>query len=234
MTDKINTYEKLGRFVMNEVYNILLKTDSYKIDYNELKRRVKEKIDGNPKIDKTFAEYKYNHGASNAYLSTYRWENVLFYYLIQHQKAAFLMLSYYKQKQGIHDYVELRKDYLLEPEYSYSKKFHIQTDMNYMFDWAQSLNKGAEEEYLHQIRASAHLDKDALEQLLEEIKKSAPGTPPCYNVQMSKVKSYYSNLQAEGSLAEFRLYADEGIVHNYDHEKRVRTGYGCEFKGKER
>ena len=233
MTEKINTYEKLGRFLMNQTYNILLDTEDYKIDYAELKRLLQKRIDQNPNIDKTFAEYKYNHGASKAYLNTYRWENVLFYYLVQHQKAAFLLLSYYRQKQGVHDQVQLRKDYLLEPEYSYSEKFRIQQDMNYMFDWAQQLNKGAEENLLHLIRASAHLDKDAINRLLEKIKKSSKMGE--YDTEALKINAYYLNLKEQGgNLAEFRLYADEGIVHNYDHEKRTRTGYGCEFNGKER
>ncbi len=232
MTNKINTYEKLGRFIMNEVYNILLNTESCKIEYPELKRRIKTKIDSNPNIDKKFAEYKYNHGTSNTHLSTYRWENILFYYLIQHQKAAFLSFSYYKQKQGVHDYIKLRKDYLLDPECWYSKKFRIQPDMNYMFDWATQLNKGAEEKYLHQIRASAHLDDAAVKQLIQEIRDSSKLGK--YDTKALRLNAYYLDLRDHGKLAEFRLYADEGIVHNYDHEKRIRTGYGCEFKGKRR
>ncbi len=151
MTDTINTHPQLGRFIMNEVYNILLNVKDYKIEYKKLKRLVGEKISKNPQVDKEFAMHKLQHGSSKSYLCTYRWENVLYYYLIQHFKAAFIHFEYWEDKNGVHDYIALRADYLLDSECHYSKKFHIQPDMNYMFDWAQQLNKRAEEKLLQQM-----------------------------------------------------------------------------------
>lgn len=157
MTNKINTYETLGRFIMNEVYNVLLYADSYKIPYQELKDIIKTKIDNNPNIDKNFANHKYVYKKSDkptSHLSTYRWENVLFYYLTQHFKAAFTHFEIWPTKQGTHDYIRLRDDYLLNPKSWYASKFRIQTDMNYMFDWARQLNKGAAEKLLQQMNNS--------------------------------------------------------------------------------
>ena len=157
MTNKINTYETLGRFIMNEVYNVSLYADSHKIPYQELKDIIKAKIDNNPDIDKNFANHKYVYKKSSkptSHLSTYRWENVLFYYLEQHAKAAFTQFEIYPTTQGLHDYIRLRDDYLLNPECQYASKFRIQPDMDYMFDWARQLNKGAAEKLLQQMNNS--------------------------------------------------------------------------------
>jgi len=193
MTNKINTYEKLGRFMMNQVYNILLSSDSHKIEYQELKHRIKKQIDNNPNIDKKFAMQKYSHGSatlvlachtwkktSTEYLSTYRWENVLYYYLVQHHKAAFTHFEYWRDKNGIHDYIILRDDYLYQG--AYSVFFRVQPDMDYMFDKAQQLNGRAAEKLL--------------------------------------LKSKYS--RSNRTLAEFRLIADEGILSIYEHSIHIR------------
>lgn len=193
MKKKINTYETLGRFLMNQTYNILLGTNDWKIEYPELKRRLQEQIDTNPQIDKKFAMHKYNHGTkesilnmaahtwkkpSTEHLSTYRWENVLYYYINQHEKSAFMELVYYTDKIGTHDYVALRQDYL--QTYWYSQFFRIQPDMNYMFDKARQLNK------------------DAAEKLLN---KST-------NLSLSKTDRH---------IAEYQLIANEGILPIYEH-----------------
>lgn len=193
MTNKINTYEKLGRFMMNQVYNILLSSDSHKIEYQELKHRIKKQIDNNPNIDKKFAMQKYSHGSatlvlachtwkktSTEYLSTYRWENVLYYYLVQHHKAAFTHFEYWHDKNGIHDYIILRDDYLYQG--AYSVFFRVQPDMDYMFDKAQQLNGRAAEKLL--------------------------------------LKSKYS--RSNRTLAEFRLITDEGILSIYEHSIHIR------------
>ena len=180
MTDKtntkINTYEKLGRFIMNEVYDILLGAKNYKIEYKELKRRLQEKIDNNPQIDKKFAMHELQHGSSKSYLSTYRWENVLYYYLMEHYKPAFIHFEYWEDKNGVHDYIALRADYLLNSECRYFKNFNMlrkagkftiektgkkAKEINSMFDWAQYRNKDREDYYLFLITAYLHLHKDA-------------------------------------------------------------------------
>ena len=57
MINKINTYEKLGRFVMNLTYNILLGTDDWKMKYPELKRHIQVNIANNPYIDNAMQVY---------------------------------------------------------------------------------------------------------------------------------------------------------------------------------
>ena len=194
MKKKINTYETLGRFMMNETYNILLGTNDWKIEYPELKRRIQEKINNNPDIDKQFAMHKYNHGTkettlnmnghtwkkpSTEHLSTYRWENVLYYYLVQHYKAAFTHFEIWHEKQGIHDYIKLRKDYLTKAS-SYGRFFRIQPDMDYMFDKARELNTYAAEKLLLRSKNSSLSNSDR-------------------------------------ALAEYRLVANEGILSIYEH-----------------
>ncbi|MBO7509217.1 MAG: hypothetical protein J6T57_03010 [Alphaproteobacteria bacterium] len=224
MTDTIKTYPKLGRFIMNEVYNILLDHDSHKIPYSELKEIIKTRIARTPFIDKEFAMHKLSHGSSKSYLCTYRWENVLYYYLMQHHKAAFTHFEYWEDKKnGVHDYIALRDDYLLDPKCNYSKKFRIQSDMNYMFDWAQHLNKASEEKYLHLMRAYAHLDDNAVEQLLQETKNCSYLGPEEIKELLQKIKDYYSYLKDRGKMAEWYLTQEKSILCN---RKNVKTRGG--------
>lgn len=169
-------YEKLGRFMIDEVYNILLNTKDYKIDYKELKRRLQEKIDNNPEIDKKFAMHELQHGSSKSYLCKYRWENVLYYYLMEQYKPAFIHFEYWENKNGVHDYIALRADYLLNPEDRRFKNFRMLREtgkftiekngkpvkeITNMFDWAQYRNKDREDYYLYLTIAHSHFHKDA-------------------------------------------------------------------------
>lgn len=216
MTDTIKTYPQLGRFIMNEVYNILLDRDTPKIQYRELKEIIKNRIARAPFIDKEFAMHKLSHGSSNSYLCTYRWENVLYYYLMQHHKAAFINFEYWEDKNGVHDYITLRSDYLLNPEHRYFKKFRIQSDMNYMFDWAQQLNKNTEEDYLQQIRTYPLLvNNDTFREWLksENLKLG----------ELQKIKAYYSDLKRKCPMAERHLKQEASILYN---RKNIKTRGG--------
>lgn len=217
MTDKnkyTKPYEKLGRFIMDEVYNILLNAKDYKIEYKELKRRIQEKIDKNPQIDKKFAMHELQHGSSKSYLCTYRWENVLYYYLMQSYKPAFIHFEYWEDKNGVHDYIALRADYLLNPkdrrfenfrmlretgEFTIEKPGQKAIKIKSMFDWAQYQNKDRENYYLFLITAYLHFHKDAT---FDELAKGICG-------------SDFRQLTPEGlkNKAEFYLH-EESILYN--------------------
>jgi hypothetical protein len=144
MTNKINTFDTLGRFLIDQTYNILLDTKNCKINYAELKRLLQRRIDRNPNIDKRFAMHKYNHGKSTLYVSNYRWENVLYYYINQHQKVLFLQRIY---KSKTH-YIKLMNSVLL------LDNWHYDLDMSYMFDTAQKMDKMEEENLLHKSKTN--------------------------------------------------------------------------------
>ncbi|MBO4583288.1 MAG: hypothetical protein J5714_04520 [Alphaproteobacteria bacterium] len=151
MTDKINTYEKLGRFMMNEVYNILLDTCSHTILYNnDLKDIIERRIDRAPHTDKKYAMHPYNHGNSRSFQHMFRWQNILYYYLAQHQNAGFLKIEDILPNGNFHHYYVMLNDGLLTklPE------FHPSTDMSYMFDLAQKRNKEIEKNLLEQNNAT--------------------------------------------------------------------------------
>ena len=145
MTDKINTYEKLGRFIMNEVYNVLLDTPSHTILYNtDLTDIINRRINRNPHIDKEYAMYLYNHGHSHSSQFTSRWQNVLYYYLAQHKNAGFLKIEDIISNETFHHYYVMLNHNVLNnlPE------FRESTDMSYMFDLAQQKNKENENRLL--------------------------------------------------------------------------------------
>ena len=169
-------YQELGRFMMKEVYDILLGAKDYKIEYKELKRRLQEKINNNPQIDKEFAMHELQHGSSKSYLSKYRWENVLYYYLMEQYKSAFICFEYWENKNDVHDYIAFRADYLLNPEdrrfenfrklrktgkFTVEKTGQKAKEIKSMFDWAQYRSKDREDYGLFLITAYLHFHKDA-------------------------------------------------------------------------
>ena len=216
-------YEELGRFIMSEVYNILLNAKDYKIEYKELKRIIQAKIDTNPQIDKNFAMYELQHRSSKSYLCTYRWESVLYYYLMEHYKPAFIQFEYWEDKNGVHDYIALRDDYLLNPEdrrfenfrtLRKTGKFTIENPgqkakkINSMFDWAQYRNKDREDYYLFLITAYLHFHKDAA---FDELAKGICGSD-FYDLTPERLRNK----------AEFCLH-EESILYN---RKFIKTRGG--------
>ena len=124
--------------------------DTYQIDYTELKRLLQRRIDRNPNIDKKFAMHEYNHGKSTWYVAKYRWENVLYYYINQHQKVFFLQRIYNPiPNMNIH-YVNLMNSLLSVGNW------HHDLDMAYIFDAARQMDKKEEEILLQESK----LNKD--------------------------------------------------------------------------
>lgn len=155
MTNKINTFDALGRFLIDQTYNILLDAEHYEIDYEELKRLLQRRIDRNPNIDKKFAMHKYNHGKSTWHVSTYRWENVLYYYINQHQKVFFLHRVY-----NPHPNVNIHRINLMNSLLCLDN-WHHDLDMAYMFDAARETNKKEEEQLINK-EAEDSLNKRAI------------------------------------------------------------------------
>ncbi len=94
----IHTYQSLGRLIIDTVYQELL---NYGItDYESLKDVIYKKcIKQNLFVDKSFAMHKYNHGAEPTFFShTYRWENIMDFYINQQTKANLLKtITRYKE-----------------------------------------------------------------------------------------------------------------------------------------
>ena len=82
MKKTINTYQSLGRLMIDTVYSELLKKGS-SIKQQDLKDIVYKKcIEQNSSVDNSFAMHKYNHEKyPSDYSFTYRWENIMNFYL---------------------------------------------------------------------------------------------------------------------------------------------------------
>ena len=86
------TYQTLGRFIIEHVYDQLYYNgiENYKNLKYELNRLYMNKKHS-VFVDSDFAMHKYNHGNSKLPDScTYRWENVFDFYVGQHIKAGLL------------------------------------------------------------------------------------------------------------------------------------------------
>ncbi|MBO7053566.1 MAG: hypothetical protein J6W27_03990 [Alphaproteobacteria bacterium] len=148
MAEKINTFDKLGRFLIDQTYNILLDSDSNTFEYAELKRIIQKRIDRNPNVDKKFAMHKYDHGNSTWHVATYRWENVLYYYINQHQNVFFLQRIYNPiPNANIHRINLMNSLFCL-------KNWHEDLDMGYMFEAGRQTSKKREEDLLKEIKTN--------------------------------------------------------------------------------
>lgn len=95
----IHTYQSLGRLIIDSVYHELLKNNGI-IEYESLKDVIYKKcIKQNLFADKSFATHKYNHGSEPTFFShTYRWENIMDFYIKQQTKANLLKtITRYKE-----------------------------------------------------------------------------------------------------------------------------------------
>lgn len=239
MTDKngnknkyTKPYEELGRFIMGEVYNILLNAKDYKIEYKELKRHIQEKIDNNPQIDKEFAMYELQHGSSKSYLCTYRWESVLYYYLMQHHKASFTHFEYWENKNGVHDYIALRDDYLLNPECRYFEKFRKLRETGKF-----TIEKPGEDaifhltsRYVQKFRTLMKTNKFKIAKTNEKVIKSMFDWAQYLNKRIEDYYLYlivaYSDLHKDATFdkfaseicgSDFQQLTPEGLKHKAEH-----------------
>ena len=104
----IHTYQSLGRLIIDTVYYELSKNNGY-ITHRQLKDAIYKKcIKQNLFVDKSFATHKYNHGSEPTFFShTYRWENVMSFYINQQTKANLLKtITRYKEGDKV-NYISL-------------------------------------------------------------------------------------------------------------------------------
>ena len=104
----INTYQSLGRLIIDTVYQELLKNNGI-IEYKSLKDVIYKKcIKQNLFVDKSFATHKYNHGSEPTFFShTYRWETIMKFYIDQQIKVNLLKtITRYKEGDKV-NYISL-------------------------------------------------------------------------------------------------------------------------------
>ena len=106
--EQIKTYQSLGRLIIDSVCHELLKNNGVK-EYKSLKDVIYKKcIKQNLFVDKSFATHKYNHGSEPTFFShTYRWENIVDFYIKQQTKANLLKtITIYKEGDKV-NYISL-------------------------------------------------------------------------------------------------------------------------------
>ena len=98
----VDTYQSLGRFIIEHVYLSFMRRCNGVTDYNDLKNRhavidrsqLKKEIEhciNKTLVEKSFAMHKYNHGhMKSSWNHTYRWENVMNFYIGKQIKAQLL------------------------------------------------------------------------------------------------------------------------------------------------
>lgn len=99
----INTYQSLGRLIIKRLYDTLW-THKGSIGYKQFKVELSEFLNSPESscIDKSFAMHEYNHGknpSDNSY-HTYRWENIMDFYINQQYKADLLQRNIITNKDN--------------------------------------------------------------------------------------------------------------------------------------